>query len=151
MNKKISAIIKAGLIVGTLDILTAFVHYYIKTGKNPLLILKYIASAAFGKEQAYGSGNIMLVPGLLFHYLIAFSFTVFYFFVFYKVQALLKSKFLTGIVYGLFIWAVMNRVVLPLSKLAPIPFNPANAAIAATILILCIGIPLAFMQGNTSK
>jgi hypothetical protein len=39
----------SGLLVGTLDITAALVQFYIKTGKDPLIVPKYIASAVFGK------------------------------------------------------------------------------------------------------
>lgn len=75
---KWSVIIKAGLLAGTLDISAACVQYYMKTGKNPDYVLKYVASGAFGKD-AFTGGIVMSMAGLLFHYLIAFSFTLFFF------------------------------------------------------------------------
>jgi hypothetical protein len=65
-----SKILKAGLIVGTLDILAAFIQYAIKTGKNPTVVLKFIASGVFGKE-AFNGGTMMNVYGLIFHFVIA--------------------------------------------------------------------------------
>ncbi len=57
MNKLISTIIKAGLIVGTLDILSAFIYYFIKTGdKNVFVVLRAVASGLFGKA-AFSGGN----------------------------------------------------------------------------------------------
>ncbi|HZH00159.1 MAG TPA: hypothetical protein VEY32_03705, partial [Flavisolibacter sp.] len=52
---------------------------------------------------------------------------------------------LTGILYGAFIWAVMNLVVVPLSGIGSRPFNWENALINLLILIVCMGIPLSFM------
>lgn len=73
MNILISKIIKAGLIVGTLDILSAFIYYFIKTGqKNVFNVLKYIASGIFGKETSSG-GSSMIIAGLVLHYIIAFG------------------------------------------------------------------------------
>jgi uncharacterized membrane protein YagU involved in acid resistance len=142
-------LIKAGLIVGTLDILGACTYYYIKTGKNPLTILKFVASGVFGKT-AFESGNIMLLWGLIFHFFIAFSFTIFFFWIFSKIPALSKNRILTGIVYGIFIWTVMQFLVVPLSKTAKSPFNLTNAIIGASILIVCIGIPLSLMAKNAT-
>src|SRR5688500_17155151 len=64
-------ILFSGLLVGSLDITAALVQFYIKTGKDPLIVLKYIASAVFGKD-AYAGGNKMAIYGLLFHFIIAF-------------------------------------------------------------------------------
>lgn len=134
----------AGLLVGTLDIAAALTQFYIKTGKSPLIVLKYIASAVFGKE-AYGGGDRMIVWGFVFHYLVALSFTFFFFWLVANVPALLTNRILTGIIYGIFAWATMRFLVLPLTKVPAAPFKLKDAAIAAAILIACIGLPLAFI------
>ena len=141
---KISNIIGAGLLVGTLDIIAACLQYFIKTGKGPENVLKFVASGVFGKE-AFTGGILMSVCGLLFHFLIAFTFTTFFFFIYPKLKFLSFNAILTAILYGVFTWAVMNRVVLPLSNTPAIPFTLAGAAIAAGILCLCIGLPLAII------
>jgi len=58
------SIFKAGLLVGTLDILAALFHYYISTHKNPLNVFKYIASGVFGKK-AFTSGSSMITWGVV--------------------------------------------------------------------------------------
>ena len=73
MNK---TILQTGLIAGTLDISAASLQFFLTTGKNPILIFKYIASGIFGKDIAYSNG-FMPIAGLLLHYLIAFTFTIF--------------------------------------------------------------------------
>lgn len=147
-NSLLLKMIQAGLIVGTLDILSAFIYYFLKTGnKNVFVVLKSVASGAFGKEALSG-GSKMMVAGLIFHYAIAFSFTVFFFWLFPKVKLASKNLLLTGIIYGLFVWTVMNMLVVPLSQIGPRPFNLSNAIINALILIVCIGIPLAFIASK---
>ncbi|HYG39365.1 MAG TPA: hypothetical protein VD908_12125 [Cytophagales bacterium] len=79
MNNFLLKILKAGLLVGTLDILAAFIHYIIASGKSdPFVVLKFIASGVFGNE-AFVGGNIMIVAGLILHYIIALGFTLFFF------------------------------------------------------------------------
>jgi hypothetical protein len=143
----IQKILKAGLIVGSLDIIAALLQYYIKTGKNPGNVLKFIASGVFGKE-AFSGGTTMVTIGLLLHFVIAFIFTFFFFWIIYKIPAFSKQKILTGILYGLFIWSVMNFIVVPLSNTPPLTFKLTNALLAMGILIVCIGIPLSFMAGG---
>lgn len=151
MNNKSSTIIKAGLLVGTLDILSAFIYYFIKTGKKDVFnVLKYVASGLFGKE-AFSAGNGMIIAGLLLHYMIAFAFTLFFFRLFPKIKVFSTNKILTGIFYGIFIWMVMNLVVVPLSGIGNRPFDIVNATINVLILIICIGIPLSFMANNFYK
>ncbi|MEO6729897.1 MAG: hypothetical protein ABIN01_01680 [Ferruginibacter sp.] len=145
MNNLTRKIIQAGFLVGTLDILAAFIYFFVKSGdKNVSKILKYIASGLFGKE-AFSGGSMMIAAGLLLHYIIAFAFTIFFFLVFPKASIFSKNKILTGIVYGIFIWMVMNLVVVPSSKIPNRPIEFSNAILSLVILVVCIGIPLSFM------
>jgi hypothetical protein len=77
--------------------------------------------------------------------MIAFLFTAFLFLIYPAVSKFIKNKFIIGILYGLFIWAIMNLVVVPLSKATQFPFNIKQAVIAALILICMIGIPVALI------
>lgn len=143
-------VIKAGLLVGTLDILAALIQQYIKTGKSPVGVLKFIASGIFG-QTAFTSGPMMIVVGLVLHFIIAMLFTLFFFWLTTKLPLLLKYKILTGIVYGIFIWCVMHFIIVPLSNTPPIPYTLKGNIIAISILICCIGLPLAFMAGRATK
>jgi hypothetical protein len=151
MNSLISKTIKAGLIVGTLDILSAFIYYFMKTGEKGVFnVLKFVASGVFGKA-AFSGGNKMIIAGLVLHYIIAFAFTIFFLWLFPKIKAFSKNRILTGIVYGIFIWIVMNLVVVPLSNIGIGPFTIVNALINVIILTVCIGIPLSFMASTFYK
>jgi len=151
MNNLIFRIIQAGLIVGTLDILSAFIYYFIKTGdKNVFIVLQAVASGLFGKE-AFSGGNKMMIAGLILHYLIAFAFTIFFFWLFPKIKPLSKNKILVGLIYGIFVWMVMNLVVVPLSTIGARPFTMVNVLINVIILIVCIGLPLSFMANTFYK
>src|SRR5690349_16960335 len=92
-----------GLLAGTLDILAAFIHIYIKRGTSPVNILRGIASGAFGKD-AFTGGWEMPLMGLLFHFIIAYSFTFLFFWVYPSIKLLSKNIFLTAIVYSIFIY-----------------------------------------------
>jgi len=50
----------------------------------------------------------------------------------------------TAIVYGIFIYVVMNLLVLPLTKIPAITFHLDKALMATAILIVAIGLPLSF-------
>jgi hypothetical protein len=141
-------ILLAGFIAGTLDILAAFTQYYIKTGKSPLVILLYIASAAVGKEKAYGGGAGMYLLGLLFHYIIAYGLTIFFFWIYPYWRVLARNRLATAVLYGVFAWTITALVIVPLSYIGKFPSDPAQAAIAILILICMIGLPLSFIIGN---
>lgn len=135
-------ILVAGLVAGTLDILAACVQFYINTGKGPERIFQFIASGIYGKA-AFSGGSSVAISGLLLHYLIAFLFAAFYVWLYKRWKFLHGNPVPIGIIYGIFVWVIMNRVVLPLSKAPAIPFDLQKAAIAMGILILMIGIPIA--------
>jgi hypothetical protein len=145
MKTRNAKILQAGLITGTLDILSAFIYYYIKTGKtNFLVIFQFIASGIFGKDAGTG-GTAMILAGLILHYAIAFSFTIFFFWLYPKIKVMSKDRILTAVVYGLFVWIVMNLIVVPLSNTVHRPFKIDGALINMGILIVCIGLPLSFI------
>ena len=138
-------ILWVGLLVGALDISSAFIQTKIMfPNRNPLGVLRYIAGAVFGKERA-NSENSMLFFGALFHFVIAYCFTIAFFLVYPHIRFLSKSRLLTGILYGLIIWSIMNLIVVPQTKIGHRPFVLKNAAIAAGILIVAIGIPLSYL------
>jgi hypothetical protein len=144
----LATVLLAGFVAGTLDIIAALSQYYINTGKNPLIVLNYIASAALGKETAYAPGVGMQLVGLAFHYVITYGLTVFFFWLYPRWHALSRSVALTSIAYGLFAWCVTNLVIVPLSYLNKFPSNPKNMLIAALILIFMIGLPLTLFARN---
>jgi len=142
MRHRYVSVLKAGILVGSFDILAAFLLVLIRTGKLQVFnILKFIASGIFGKDAAAG-GLKMVVVGFILHYTIAFIFTGLFFWLYPKMNLGSKNKWITGIVYGVLIWFLMNRIVLPLSNVVHRPFSLSNALINIGILIICIGIPL---------
>jgi len=151
MKNKYQEILRAWLLVGTMDILAAFILVYARTAKLMMAgILKFIASGLFGK-QALSGGRKMILAGFIIHYIIAFIFTIFFFGIFPKIKFLSVNRIISGILYGIFVWSVMNLIVVPLSGVPPRPFNVTSAVINITILIIAIGIPLSFMANAFYK
>ena len=141
----------AALLAGTLDMLAACVYYFIKTGETKFyLIPMFIASAAFGKGAFSGGTGIVLL-GLLMHYGIAFFWTLFFFWLYQQWTFPGKSRWWTAAVYGVFVWLIMNRVVVPFTRIAHRPFDPVNALINIGILMVCIGWPLSWMAHRSYK
>jgi len=142
-----SALLLTGLLAGTLDGLAAIINYLVQGGKKPEIIFKYIASGVFGKE-AFTGGTGMIAWGVFFHFLIAFVFTIFFFFIFPRVKWLRANVIAGGLLYGLFVWLVMNQVVVPLSEISQGPFKLKSAVINMLILMACIGLPVAVMANK---
>ncbi|MEP6728637.1 MAG: hypothetical protein ABJC98_22630, partial [Bacteroidota bacterium] len=113
----------------------------------------YVASGAFGKSVIGSDSAGMMLMGLLFHYIIAFSFTIFFFWLYSRSRLLPANWVLRGFVYGIFIWIIMNLVVVQLSG---VPHGPISAMKitkvikSALILIFMIALPLSFIAHRYS-
>ena len=134
-------VVLGGLLVGVLDIAAAFA-FYGAFGVRPIRILQGIASGLLGRES-FGLGLASAALGLALHFVIAFGAATVYYLVSRRWRFLVERPILSGIAYGVVVYAVMNRVVLPLSRggfrLPPWYF------IAGGVLIhvLCVGLPIA--------
>jgi hypothetical protein len=139
--KIVKYILYTGLLAGTLDISASIINFlFTSGGKNPLIVLYYIASGVFG-QIAFLGGPFYAVCGLIFHFIIAYSFVAFYFFNYKKVKQYLKNKYLIGFLYGIFTWLVMNLIVVPLSHTPPNHHSLFQLILSIIFLILFIGFP----------
>jgi len=98
------------------------------------------------EEKLFSGGTDMILMGLLFHFIIAFSFTMLFYWLYSKLKVMQANRILTGILYGIFIWVVMNRLVLPIANTPSLPFKLDKAVKAMLILICMIGLPLSFIM-----
>lgn len=143
MKRLPSVIIKAGLLAGTLDLSAAFLYFYIATGKNPLFILQYIASALLGQKALEPQWTNYLL-GFILHYCVALLFTLLFFKAYPRIRLFHKNRLLTAVIYGTFVWCVMNLLVVPASQIGKFPGSLSGALINMVILMICIGLPLSF-------
>ena len=100
------ALLLGALAVGTLDILDAFIFFGLR-GAAPIRILQSIAAGLIGRASFQG-GTPTAALGLCLHYFIAFGIVGVFFLVSRAMPWLLRRPFLTGPLYGLAAYAVMN-------------------------------------------
>ena len=139
-----TTILIAGLIVGTADILAAFIQTLI-AGRSIISMLQFIASGVFGRTCISGTPDVYAAAGLFFHYIIATSWAALFFLLYPTISRFIKSKILIGVLYGAFVWLMMNKVVLPLSQTPPLKPTVTSALIGMSIIIAALGIPLALL------
>ena len=145
MRPATSTILTATLVAGTIDILSALILYgYVFAHYSAQQILQGIARALLG-QKAFEGGMGTDLLGLCMHYCIAGIWVTFYFFIFPHLPFLNKNRILSGVLYGLFVWTMMNVVVLPLIGYSKLIFHWIPAIRAAVILIYAIGIPTSFI------
>lgn len=142
-TKLANAILISGLVVGTADILCACVQTLI-AGRSIISMLQFISSGVFGRTVISGTLDIYVAAGLFFHYIIATSWTALFFLLYPVVIRHIKSVVLLGILYGVFVWLMMNKVVLPLSQTPALKPTLSSALIGMSIIIGALGLPLAF-------
>lgn len=142
--------LRAGLLAATLDIVTAIIVFGLLRGTaTPLQILQSVASGVLGKA-AYADGWATGLLGLGLHYLIALGWAALYVLAARAWPALRRRWALSGAGYGALVWAVMNLLVVPLSRVGRGPLTPAGIVINLTILILMVGLPIAWVTHRAS-
>lgn len=143
-QNSIKIIVYACLTAGTLDILSAIVDSSIRFKITPVQLFQYIASGVFG-QAAFSGGLATAAAGLLFHYFIASCWTVLFFLVYPKFKISSRYKVLSGLLYGIFIWLVMNLIVVPLSN-AHIPrFSWGHVITGILYIMIMIGLPVSLI------
>jgi uncharacterized membrane protein YagU involved in acid resistance len=140
----LKTILFTGIVAGFLDALAAIINYYIVTGKSPVIVFNFIASGVLGSNALTGGLPIAFL-GLLFHFIIATIFAAFYFLIYPFIEKFSKNRFANGVVYAIFVWLVMNLVVVPLSNAPKQSFHWNKALLAAGILVVCIGMPISYI------
>jgi hypothetical protein len=140
-------VIATGLLAGTLDGFAAVIHYYFSTGNNPGVVFKYIASGILGNEALSG-GPSMVFLGVLLHYKIVLMWTVFFYFLYPKLNGLITNPWLAGVLIGIFVWIVMNLLVLPLSNVPQISISVSDVLIGVVIIILTVGFPISYKMSR---
>jgi hypothetical protein len=144
-NSKTLTILWLCLLTGTLDAIGALII----SGRTPTVIFQYIASGWFG-NAAFSGGTAMMLWGILFHYLIASAWSILLFILYPSFSRFLRNKYLTAVVFGIIIWLIMNRLVLPLTH---VPKRTSQSGAKAIIegllaLILCVGLPISLIANK---
>ncbi len=139
--------LKSGLIIGCLDAVAASLQAYMMRGATPDKVFTFVASGAFG-QRAYEGGSLMTLIGLAFHFIVAISWTFIFYTAYPKLTILRSNKIVAGIAFGIFIWLVMNFVVIPLSLIGLRPFNTTSAIIQIFIHLLVIGVPISYFTNK---
>ena len=108
------AVLFGTLVVGTLDILDAFIFNGVRSGVSPGRILQFIASGLLGQES-FNGGAATQALGLFLHYFIAFVAVTVYILASRGLPILADRPFVFGPLYGLLVHVVMHYGVVPLS------------------------------------
>ena len=135
-------ILIAGLIVGVLDISSAFLIWW-QRGVALQRGLQGIAAGLLG-VNSYEGGMATAALGLALHFFIAFVVVSIFYLASRKVAFLIKLPFVSGVFYGIGVYIVMYWLVLP-KAFSTFRHRLSNELLAVAIHIFLIGLPTAFI------
>ncbi|HMK28393.1 MAG TPA: hypothetical protein VK473_01825 [Terriglobales bacterium] len=133
-----------GLIAGTLDISDALIFTWLH-GVGPARVFQFIASGLIGPRSFQG-GVATVLLGVALHYFIALSWTAIFYAASRKLTFLIRRPVISGLLYGVFVYLIMNLVVLPLSRIPHTrPATLASRVNGVLALMLCIGLTISLL------
>jgi hypothetical protein len=142
------AIVTAGLVVGVLDISSAFAIWW-QRGVALRRGLQGIAAGLLG-TRAFEGGLTTTTLGLALHFFVAFVVVLVFYLASRKMRFLAKQPFLSGVLYGTGVYIVMYWIVLP-SVFSTFRHRISNELIELAIHICLIGLPTAFIVRRYSE
>jgi len=142
MSKPLRAIAITGLIVGAMDITSALIMAVLR-GSTPMRLLHFVASGLLG-PRAFEGGVATAALGLVLHFVIAFIIVTIFYVASRKFVLLRRHAVISGMAYGLIVYAVMNLIILPLSAAKPRHLLVPDL-IQIAIHMFIIGVPTALL------
>jgi uncharacterized membrane protein YagU involved in acid resistance len=143
-NKPVLAILWGGFACGVLDITQACVAWGIQNHLPPARIFQSVASGLLGPKSFQGGAKTAAL-GLFLHFVIAFIWAAIYYVASRQIGFLTQKPVIAGLLYGEFVWLMMNCVVLPLSAIHRWPPRVDPAAIITGPIghLFLVGLPIA--------
>jgi hypothetical protein len=132
----------ATAVCGTLDILFA-VLLTLWRGREPAAMLRFVASGPFRQATEWGASGSLL--GLLVHFALMAVMVAAFVLAVRNFPVLLDKPLLSGLMFGLLTYAVMNLLIVPLRF--PSAWPPKTLAIGTQLFahVVLVGWPTAFI------
>ena len=146
--RALRAILTAGLVVGVLDISSAFVIWW-QRGVALQRGLQGIAAGLLG-AKSYEGGMATASLGLALHFFVAFVVVTIFYLASRKIPFLMIQPFVSGVFYGIGVYTVMYWFVLP-TAFSTFRHRLGNELLAVAIHISLIGLPSAFIVRRYSQ
>jgi hypothetical protein len=143
------AIAWGGLTVGVLDGLDAVVYFGIR-GVSPIRIFQGIAAGILGRDSFQG-GLRSAGLGVVLHFLIATTIVTVMCLAARRFPLLVRRPLLTGCVYGIGVWLMMNFVVIPLSAIGFRSLTAPTVINGLLVHLVGVGIPAVLFARAAGK
>jgi hypothetical protein len=147
----LSAILIGGLIAGTLDLTYAIV-FSGSHGVPAMRVMQSVASGWLG-SAAYEGGVPTAILGVLSHYFIMFCAAATFYAVSRQFDFLVRRPVISGVVFGLIMYAVMSLVVLPLSAFPHKVTFTDRVLVSANLFVhmFFVGVPISLAVRRGSR
>ena len=143
-SSQVADIVSAGLIAGTLDMVYACAFWALKAGIPSRRIFQSVAAGVLGPASFEG-GFATAALGLSLHYFIATMMALVYYLAAGRSAMLVRRPVLMGASYGLFLYVVMNYLVVPLSAAGSSSKDPLWVTLSILVHMFLIGVPIALV------
>ena len=147
-SRALPAIGFAGLIVGILDITSAFVIAEIK-GTGSIRMLQRIASGLLG-QRSFEGAMATAGLGLAIHFLIAFTAAAVFYAASRKFGSLTQHAVVSGSLYGIAVYIFMYWIVVPL-VFVDTHHSVSRDVTAVIVHMLLIGLPISLIVRRYSR
>src|SRR5215211_302729 len=141
-------ILTAGLVVGVLDISSAFVIWW-QRGVGPRRGLQGIAAGLLG-SNSFDGGLVTAGLGLALHFFVAFVVVSLFYLASRKIEFLTIHPVVSGALYGIGAYIVMYWFVLPMA-FPTFRHRLWNELLAVASHITLIGLPCALVLSRYSQ
>ncbi len=133
-----------------LDATDGVIYFAVTAHRNPIQVLQYIASGAFG-SAAFDGGLVTAFAGLVFHFVISLAVVFAFALLYSRLRIVREHAIVTGLMYGGAVWAFMNLVVLPASAVGPSLLTPLAVVHGLLGHALFVGLPAALALRRSRK
>jgi hypothetical protein len=144
----VPAIAIGGLIVGILDITSAFITWWCK-GVRPVRGLQGIAAGLLG-SQSFQGGVATAGLGLTIHFFVAFMVVIVFYVASRKFQFLTRHAVVSGLLYGVVVYLFMYWFVLP-NVFPKFRHSISSDVLAVVVHMVLIGLPTALVVRRYSQ
>ena len=146
---RLARVLSGGFAVGTFDLLFACTWWAVAAKVPPIRIFQSIAAGVYGRcefrwRRAHRGDRRVA------HYFIAACMVLAYALVATRSPTLVRHPWRWGLAYGVFLYAAMNFVIVPLSAAGAAPTRPAWMAASVVVHVL-IGIACAFIARSALR
>lgn len=142
-SRNAMAILLAGVIAATCDMIFACTFNGLRSGVSPERVMQFIASGWVGYDAARAGGAATAALGFVSHYFILIVAAALYFVPLKRSQWMRSNSVAAGALYGVCIYAFMHLVVLPLSNAPALKPNWVGMSADFSMHVLVIGPAIA--------